>query len=298
VISEPSAEELGRDLTALVAGLGSTVERVRHLTRRPSASGLAACYQITLGDGRTVKGRRCRNESAAVRIEAFSRRLPDGHFPAVLARRGAALLIEWIEGRPLTRRQDDGTLVRWAGALLGRIHTVSGLSPERIPKLSPEVERRRLTQALDRLTVVGLTQAESQALVEAATRRVPVQPAVGLVHRDFCPENAVVDPGGRIWFVDIETVGVGAYDYDLARTEYRWPLHFTTRQSFLEGYASYRSDEAFRFHETYWLTLSLVDSALYRLREGIARPEEPVKWLRRMMNGPQAPPSTSSLSPV
>jgi aminoglycoside phosphotransferase (APT) family kinase protein len=298
VISEPSAEELGRDLTALVAGLGSTVERVRHLTRRPSASGLAACYQITLGDGRTVKGRRCRNESAAVRIEAFSRRLPDGHFPAVLERRGAALLIEWIEGRPLTRRQDDGTFVRRAGALLGRIHTVSGLSPERIPKLSPEVERRRLAQALDRLAVVGLTRVESQALVRAATRRVPVQPAVGLVHRDFCPENAVVDPGGRIWFVDIETVGVGAYDYDLARTEYRWPLHFTTRRSFLEGYATYRSDEAFRCHETYWLTLSLVDSALYRLREGIARPEEPVKWLRRMMNGPQAPPSTSSLSPV
>jgi Ser/Thr protein kinase RdoA (MazF antagonist) len=297
VISEPDAEELGRDLAALVAGLGSTVERVRHLTRRPSASGLAACYQITLGDGRTVKGRRCRSESAAVRIEAFSRRLPDGHFPAVLARRGAALLTEWIEGRPLTRRQDDGTLVRWAGALLGRIHTVSGLSPERIPKLTPEVERRRLAQALDRLAVVGLTRAESQALVRAATRRVPVQPAVGLVHRDFCPENAVVDPGGRIWFVDIETVGVGAYDYDLARTEYRWPLHSTTHQSFLEGYATYRSDEAFRSHETYWLTLALVDSALYRLREGIARPEEPVEWLRRMVNGPQAPPSTSSLSP-
>jgi hypothetical protein len=291
-MSAPDPEDLGRDLTSLVADLNAPVERIRPITQRPSTSRLAACYQISFADGRTMKARRCRSESAAVRIQAFSRRLPDGHFPTVLARRGAALLIEWIDGRPLAGRCNDRTFVRQAGSLLGQIHSVPGLSPRRVPGFTPEVQRERLSQALDRLAIVGLTRAESKVIVEAATRRVPAQPAFGLVHRDFCPENAVVDPHGRVWFVDTEAVGVGAYDYDLARTEYRWPLHSTNRECFLEGYALHRSDETFRSHETYWLTLAFVDSALYRLREGISRAQEPIERLRRLIEGLPVPPST------
>ena len=282
----------GRDLWALIRAAGAPLRSGWVLTTLPSPTVAHASLRLTLADGRTVKGRRVERPDQAARMAAIVAGLDPRAFPRILARRGAALLEEWVDGRRLPARPGLDVIER-AGALLAAVHRTpppAGLGvhgppdpPRRLALLlrqADELERRgALSAALAR---------QARAVAEAAAPRTC---ATGVIHRDFCAENLVLDRAGRLHVVDNETLQIGAYDFDLARTWYRWPLGPRGRAAFLCGYQRRRSLRSYLAHFPFWAVGVLVDTALYRVRAGTAHPEVPLRRLRALVrdHGDAAP---------
>ena len=86
-----------------------------------------------------------------------------------------------------------------------------------------------------------------------------------MIHRDYCAENLLLAPSGRIHVVDNESIDVGPLDYDLARTWYRWPMGPRQRAAYWKGYARYRDPGSFSSSFAFWAVKVLVESSLFRL---------------------------------
>ena len=121
------------DVDAIVRrGLGSPAVDAAEL----SGGGFAAVWRATLTDGRDVvvkvgpppEARLLRYEHGLVAAEAAYFRLtaPLAPVPVVLAQRDGWLITSLLPGRPLIEVEDDGPVREQLGAVVRRIHQVTG----------------------------------------------------------------------------------------------------------------------------------------------------------------------------
>jgi hypothetical protein len=270
--------QLGEDLHALAIRQGSALTSVVALTTLPSRAVRGQnAFRLEYADGRVLKGRSFKNPAEAAECVELSRHLDVGTFPPTIAHAGTGVLSVWIEGRPLAVADCGAALVERCGRLLALIHTTR-LDPADCQRAAAAVARDlpSLGREIDELVARGVLDARQAARAAGiAAEYEPAERATGLVHDDFCAENMVVDGEGRLWVVDNENVGLGALDFDLARTWYRWPLAPALRAAFYRGYAEHRPLDSFRAHFWFWAISALVGSAAFRLRvhdDGIAVP--------------------------
>jgi hypothetical protein len=274
---------LGPDLWALVQTQGSRLVSVTAVGTLRSARRQRAAFRLRFADGRVLKGRRFDSERQAEHAERLSAYLDPSCFPRLLARRGCAVLTEWVQGARLRAAAWSPELLQQAGALHGALHRTV-VAEDLAAKAREQVVgwRSRLGRALDELVErEALDSGEAARALELAVARAPCSAEVGLGHGDFCPENIVVR-GRRLQVVDNESVLVHACDYDLARTWYRWPMGPARRKAYDDGYRRHRDLAGFVTHLPHWATLVLVDAALFRLRAGIVGAERPLGKLRAL----------------
>src|SRR5262249_48170615 len=116
---------LGPDLWKLVSRFNSSLVEVRPLTTLSSPHSDRASFRLRFDSGQTLKGRRFESEAEAELAETISRVLDPSHFPRVLSRRHAAMLIQWVEGEPLAPVHQSPALLKEVGMLHGRLHTIT-----------------------------------------------------------------------------------------------------------------------------------------------------------------------------
>jgi hypothetical protein len=261
---------LGADLEALVSGRPAPLveaARIGQRVERPSR----ATWRFAFADGSLLKGRRLASEAAARDVEAIVARLDRERFPRVVARRGAALLEEWILGETA---KGGAPLARWAGETLGAVHRTpppDGLRP-------PPPPRNQLEEDVLWLVEAGaLSPAEAQGL---RARAAPPLSPPALVHRDLHPENVVLDALGRFHAVDNAAARLGHPDEDLARTFHRWPMAPAEEALFLEAYAAHRDPRGYLAHRRFWWAAAVARSARVRLERGYEGAAETVRRLR------------------
>ena len=282
---------LGEDLWALVQALGTGLAGITTLTTLPSRSRSRAAFRLDLLDGRVVKGRRLNSVGEAERVERLSRFLDPQCFPKVLARRGGALLTEWAHGTPLGSTADKAALFRRAGSVQATMHCralPAGLL--RAARVSEAGREARLDRRLDELARFGALPArEARRAWAIALAHVPPRRAVGLVHGDFCAENMVRGVDGRLRIVDNEALSVGACDYDLARTWYRWPMTESQAAAYFDGYAGRRGPDAFVAAFPYWAVMALVDAVVFRVRARTRDARAPLARLAALLRDARPP---------
>jgi hypothetical protein len=281
--AQPYLAALGPDLWALIRTQPSPLVAARPIGTVPSPRRQRLAFRLRFADGRVLKGRRFDSEGQAARIERLSGYLDPRHFPRLVARRGAAILTEWVHGPVLTRAASGSDLLRQAGALQGALHRTAlpadlvDQARERLGRWRPRLER----DLVELMGWGGLDAGEADRILGLATRRAPGDAEVGLGHGDLCPENIVV-LGDSLYVVDNESVLVHACDYDLARTWYRWPMTRVQRAAFVDGYRRDRDPGSFVKRRTYWTILVLVDAALFRLRAGAPGARQALDRLRAL----------------
>ena len=288
-VRERWAERLGEDLWALVLAHGGRLVAATPVGTLSLPRRSRAAFRLAFADGHELKGRRVTSDDCAARVERWSSHLDPRHFPRLLARRGAALLSEWVEGTPGAAVADASLLCRQAGALQGALHRAPVPEDERqagrtdwlgwARRLDRDLRALRDAGWLDRITVSRATTAAE----DAAPREVEL----GLVHSDLCLENLVLREG-NIQVVDTEDLRVYAYDHDLARTWYRWPLAGVAWDAYREGYETVRPARTFREHFAHWAVVVLVESAVFRLRAGATSAEQPLGCLHELLTAAEA----------
>lgn len=276
---------LGDELWALVGSLDSPLLDIHVLTRLPSPVSRRASFRLRLADGQILKGRRCETADEAERVEYLWQFLDPGRFPRSLSRRGAALLIEWIEGQSLSASQLSPELLRWCGACQGSLHStpLPREAHERY-RSSPHAWQARLQRnARELVESCVLERGEATQALELAAAHAPGSVVVGLVHADYCAENMVVHPSGGVYHVDNEWISIDACEYDLARTWYRWPMTPMQRRAYYDGYSQHRSLGEFTKHHLYWALVVLLQSARSRLLAGDRNLWIPVSRLQALL---------------
>jgi hypothetical protein len=290
-VSVPAREahraRLGHDLWELVCSGGAELLDVAPVTTLGSERLPRASFRLTCADGRTLKGRRVESAAVAARVADLLPLVDPRHFPRVVGRRGAALLLEWIEGHPPDRAALDRDFHERCGALLGAVH-VGSVPP-------PLVERHgctaagwsgRLARNLDRLVELRALEPDQARALGAATREEDVgASATGLVHGDFCPENLVVGGTRPLAVVDNETLTIDVLAYDLARTWHRWPMRADEAQAFCLGYRRHRDPGDYLDHRLYWDIAVLSEAAVFRLGGAIGGGSDLVRRLLSLTEG-------------
>ncbi len=290
--------QLGPDLTALVSRLGAPIAEALPITGLPARRLSRATFRLTLADGRVLKGRRLDSAADGDRIRTIVARLGRPELPRILACGGSALVEEWIVGEPLGRRVPDVAFLGRCGGLLGTIHTTpvdaeaasvspsATLVPMAHPRRRPELEAHhaRIEWTVGELLRDGVVSAAVAADLRAVARgHLPTEIATGFVHRDFCRENIVRGPSGNLFIVDSDSVGIDAYDLDLARTWYRWPLPPAARRAFDAGYREHRHPGGYVAHFPFWAVAVLTDAALFRARACTPGWRVPLHRLERLL---------------
>ncbi len=287
VTSDP--ERLGPDLEALVAALDAPVRRIVTLTRLRAPGVEHASFRLELLDGRVLKGRRLPSAEHAARVATILDVMDRRHFPPVIARLGEALLEEWRPGEPLDHATLGPGPMRQCGGILGAVHGAVPPAVEVDKRARPEARLAAVRWQSRKLVRAGaLSAASRDHLVALLKAQLPADPAIGVIHRDFCAENLVWDASGQPHVVDNETMQIGALDFDLARTWYRWPMTDTQATAFLDGYSAHRSPESFLASFVFWTLAVLVDVSRYHLRVGTDRAQGAVDLLQAILDGSPA----------
>ena len=270
---------VGADLEALVAAQPAPLVGAVAVSAM-SAPGMAPrAFRLRFADGRTLKGRMIANAAQAATMAGALSELDGASFARVLARRGRALLEEWVDGEVVDdERLTDGDL-HSCGSVLGQLHAT-----RRARVASPGQSQELLCSRLDDLVHRGLVERGPARQAAALARRfAPAQASYGLCHNDFCGENLVLRADGRPCVVDNETVGFGMYEYDLARMWYRWPIGAERWCAFVAGYAERSDPRPFLSHLPYWVVRVLVDSAHLRLSLGEQAAQVPLRRLSELL---------------
>ncbi len=234
---------MAADLSALEAEIREAVAcggfRPRHLVLVSTfgeRKGMRYAYRVESDDGRIVKARHFGTAAAAQRVHVLRRGIEDSFAP-VLGCFGPVLLESWLEGEMLPETEAE----QWAqaaGAILGRLHghrlEVDGSAEDETTRWN-----RVAATDVDLLRRAGvLSAAGGEALCAALRRHDPGRVRVALIHRDFCAENMLIDPAGRLRIIDTEILGIGPIGLDLAWTWHRWPMSAEAWGRFMAGYRS------------------------------------------------------------
>lgn len=276
-------DELGPDLQALVEEVGAPLVGAAAITSIPSARADRACFRLTFADGRVLKGRRVEAEADARRIHALGALLPARHFPRVLGRRGRALLTNWIEGQSLVA-EPPAAVLRRCGRMHRALHRLDvGPAFAGLRRRSVDWEPR-----LDRLLaeLVAASALDGDLATEAyrlVVRHAPSRPRAGLCHGDFCGENMVRDRTGTLRVVDNDSLAIDEYEYDLARTWYRWRLSPEAQRAYAEGYGVSEDGAAFAAHFVHWALTVVIESSVFRLRANAPTVRDALERLRRLV---------------
>jgi aminoglycoside phosphotransferase (APT) family kinase protein len=269
---------LGPDLEALVRQRPVPLVRCERISRHGAVRETRDTFRLDFEDGVTLKGRSLSSPATARRVEAVVRRLDPARFPMVVARHGAALIEEWIPGEALDRQPVHDAHLRWAAETLGAVHRLPPPLPR--PPFWLRARSALLARHLDRLADAGaLPRADARRLRDLAWAAAPRDAEHRLIHRDVCPENIVVDPGGRLYCVDNAAARGGAPDEDLARTCYRWPLDARSSEVFLAAYSAFRDPGGFLAHRRFWMVAALSHASWIRHSRGYARADAPLRRL-------------------
>lgn len=271
-MTPPSRQE-ATVLTALEALGIEAVELVPLVAADPWTRWPRAWRTPTTG-GSTVKVRLARRAKIAARSAALSEELHDVRVPPPLGRLGRVTVERWVEGIPLSSPRLRGAHVDAAADLLASIHAFPGRGG-RLPR------RRALTSVVDRcesqlaeLAAAGtVPPAAAAGLVDIVRHGLPPVAGWGLVHGDFCGENLVCGPDGTLVSVDHELLGHGFFEYDLARSWYRWPAPSWAHERFENRYRAQLAlppgpQEAWRA----WRVVAAVKGVHLRRRRGAPSP--------------------------
>ncbi len=276
---------LGDDAFALAEELPAEIIEHQPLRGR----GPCASMRLLLADGTLLKVKRLPSVADAERVERLLHHLHHRAFPEVRLRRGALIVTRWVMGDALGPTDLDSELLRTCGALHAFVHTrppVDRLGPR------PDARERAiasLRRDLEALVDGGWCQrAEAVAASEAANRHAPAAWAAGIVHGDFNAENMVRTGPAEVAVVDNETLSIGAFHFDLARTWYRWPMSRPQWRTYLEGYARCGDVADFERHLPFWGIAVLARGAVFRWRAGRDGVTEPLVRLRMLLESASA----------
>jgi Ser/Thr protein kinase RdoA (MazF antagonist) len=277
-------ERVGSDVRVLIERAGRPYRGASELTTLRSSVLERPAWRVDLEGGRSVKVRVFADADEAHRFRELHRHLPEKGFPRLLDHHGAAVLLEWVAGRPLPA-EPDASVLRACGELLGRLH--------RVPA-PPDAERRlasgasalphSLADLFETLVEAArLTADEAARLLEVSERARPERCDRGLVHLDFCPDNLVLADSGTPASIDNATLSFAPLDHDLGRLWYRWPMTSAARGAFLEGYREHRDTRAFQAAFPYWRICGLAFSAWLRVGRRTGDAAVPLRGLREAL---------------
>jgi hypothetical protein len=273
-----------RELLRLVEEIDPRPARVEALAPSDTYRAAPGAFRVTLADGRHLKARTMTGVERAVRVECILRALDHSAFPSVVARRGAILLLEWIDGEDLEELEPRPGWVRAAAAIQAFLHAMPVPPALERPADAIGATTAKLERDVAALVADGtVAAAESAALLALARRSAPDACRTGIVHRDLCARNMIVRPSGEICLVDNETMAVGACEFDLARTWYRWPLSRGEREEYFRAYGRTHDPRPFLAHFAFWALAVLADSACMRAAAGAALRAVPVDRLRAVV---------------
>lgn len=273
-----------RDLAWIARLLGSAVNDAAAVSPLRGIGHPRAALRVTLADGRRVKLRRLGTPDEVAVLSELLRALAPLGFPQVIARRGRALVVEWVEGRAFADAPATRQAIGSAGRLLGGIHRTAPSRGRPLPAPGSAVrELERCDAQLSELAdAERLSRTEAAAISDAIRGTTPPRPLHGIVHGDFAPENLVVDAGGALRAIDNEAVRVGVLDLDLARVWTRWPLPRRHWEVFLDAYGSAFGRRVADRDLAGWKLRARVLSAWYRVSFGRAGAEAAVGRLREL----------------
>jgi len=259
-------------------------------------------FRLHFNDGTTLKGCWLATVAQAQRAAALVGLLGGvlgGGVPRLIGQRGAAMLSEWVEGTSLADARCDDAVRRACGAAQGRLHAAGlAIDPADRRDLAPRW-LRDVTAKLESLRAAAvLTPAAVTAATALARQSAPPQCEGGAVFGDYCAENIVQRRDGSLCLIDIETVATGPYDFDLARTRYRWPMTDREWAVYLDGYRLHRDPAPFVAHRRFWSLTAIVDSLIFRHQfraDDLAVPRAAFAALLGEAEAGGAPAATTSL---
>ena len=272
---------LSEEIGAALAAYGLAAVDVALVSPLGARKGRRQAYCVTAAGGRIVKARRFEGEDEARRVFELRAGLEAAFAPA-LARQGAVVIEEWIEGSPLA----DAHWRVWvepAGALLGRLHarplppgaaatvTTGGWLAEADADLAALAAARRIE---------GVWAEHLRAAIRASD---PGTCRTALAHLDFCADNMVIDRDGRLRVVDNELLAIRPPGLDLARTFHLWPMPAASRARFHRGYLS--AAPADPGAAGFWRLVAALRGARIFLGRSSARLEASLALLRRLLAG-------------
>lgn len=280
---------LPSDIADALARAGLRAEAAELLTLTPDPGMPRALYRVRLAGGGIVKARRLESEDAAARQQAIRAALPPA-FAAVIARSGAVLIEEWIDGRSLADGAPGEATARSAARLLAAVHATPEFDGRRLPQASSTSHRRALSEStLDALAASGaLDRAVAGSVRAILADDDPGTTEAGVTHLDFCGENMVIDGAGRLRVIDNERVCIDALGHDLARAWYRWALDDEAWSWFRDAYLAAGGSRDAVGHQRFWRAVALCMSALFRVRSSHSGASRPLECLRRLVSGTYA----------
>jgi tRNA A-37 threonylcarbamoyl transferase component Bud32 len=258
---------LGADLAALVRARGAPLAAATEITGLPSPVRTRAAFRLEFADGTRLKGRRLKSAERAEVVHRLQDVVGDG-LPRILDRRGEALLLEWVAGRPLASFEVvPADILQRCGRMLGELHRAFAGYADGGVVPGPDHFCDRLERDVALLLGAGWIDASfARRAVDVAVAHRPREARTGIIHKDFCAANVVIRSDGVPVCVDNANLAVGPHDLDLARTWYRWSMTSAERRHFAAGYEEHARLASCLRHFPFWATCVLVGSASIRLR--------------------------------
>lgn len=257
--------------------LGFGLRRLSLLSAPSAMKRGRSSYRADLEDGRTLKARYLESAEEARRLFEL-RAEPADAFVQPIARHSRVLVEPWIQGAALGPREAENRAEE-AGALMGSLHAnpLSG-APARVDTRDwrgfarEELEHLGSTRALAAPEVGNLRALLSQD--------DPRSGCAALVHRDYCPENLLVDRLGRLRVVDNEWFKIDAAGWDVARTFCLWPMAKRAREDFLRGYRTTAPEEPGSL--AFWEVVAALWTLRLRREHAPERLDRPLAGLRKL----------------
>jgi aminoglycoside phosphotransferase (APT) family kinase protein len=242
---------------------------------------------VVTADGRSLKVRYYARPTKVREAAALRVGLADDRLPKILLVSGRVVVEEWIDGVSLQHLPLSESRLSQAADLLGALHATRAVGRLRLPvsrRVRPLL--RRADRQLAHLVAAGAVRAaERDIIARSLARFAPEDAWAGVTHDDFCAENLVENPFGRVLAVDNEHMGIGFLEFDLARTWYRWPMSVEAWERFQDRYSSWRGPVDGE-NAPFWRLAAVLSGAYVRLvRLGGARIEAPLGKLRELITG-------------
>ena len=266
-MSEVGRDQMGESLWSLVASVGTALVEVEELGRR-ARDDPRRTYRLRFADGSTLKGRRFPSVERATLLWRIHAGAAAQYLTRAVAQEGDGLLEEWVDGESLAQGQVGERLLQEAGRMLGVLHTcpVASIDDLTFEPLDGGAWARKTVDAVRLLRQRRLISGDrAEWLAAQAMSDQPSDVTMGIVHRDLCPANLIVNRHGRLISVDNGTMTVGAIDHDLCRVWYRWPMTPAERGAFNRGYREHRDAEVPERPSNFWAIAVIVNSARTRL---------------------------------